>query len=99
MDLEYKDFVDQTGTEFTARATDEGDKVVLELVSVAPLPRSGVGGREQPFSAEFQGPAEPLLPQQIHHLSHGKLGAVQLFLVPLGPDPATARMRYEAIFN
>ena len=58
----------------------------LELVEV-----TGAGGR--PFTLVFRGPGEPLLPQRIHRLEHPVLGALDLFLVPIGPG------RYEAIFT
>jgi hypothetical protein len=50
-----------------------------------------------PFSLLFRGPAAPILPQRIYRLEHARLGALDLFLVPLEPDAAGAR--YEAIFN
>ncbi len=99
MEAEYKDFLDNVGTEFTAARELDGNALVLELVSVTPLPSTGVGQRAQPFSLEFRGPNEPLLEQRIHSLEHDELGALELFLVPLGPDSETGRMRYEAIFN
>ena len=58
----------------------------LELVEV-----TGAGGR--PFSLVFRGPGEPLLPQRIYRVEHPALGALDLFLVPIGPG------RYEAIFT
>lgn len=99
MGAEYKDFLDNVGTEFTVTGELGGHALVLELVSVTPLPSTGVGQRAEPFSLEFRGPDEPLLEQRIHALKHDELGDLDLFLVPLGPDPETGRMRYEAIFN
>jgi len=63
-----------------------GPPLALELAEV-----TGAGGR--PFSLVFRGPSEPLLPQRIHRLEHPTLGALDLFLVPIGPG------RYEAIFT
>jgi hypothetical protein len=37
------------------------------------------------------------LQQHIYRLEHEQLGALALFLVPLGPEQG--RMRYGAIFN
>jgi uncharacterized protein DUF6916 len=38
-----------------------------------------------------------LLPQGIYRLYHPARGALDLFMVPLGPDPHG--MRYEIVFN
>lgn len=99
MNSEYQDFLNNVGSEFTVARKLGGNPLVLELVSVTPLPSTGVGHRAAPFSLEFRGPNEPLLEQAIHSLEHDGLGRLELFLVPLGPDPETDRMRYEAIFN
>jgi hypothetical protein len=53
-------------------------------------------GQRVPFSLLFHGPTVPLLPQRIYHIEEESLGALELFLVPLGPDEHG--MRYEAIF-
>lgn len=37
--------------------------------------------------------------QGISEVRHAQLGTMQLFLVPVGPDVETGRMRYEATFN
>lgn len=55
------------------------------------------GPRQEPFSAYFRGPRSPVLPQQIYPMKHDRLGTVELFLVPIGPD--AHGMRYEAVFN
>ncbi len=99
MDIEYKDFLDKVGTEFSVTTELGGNALVLKLASVTRLPSTGVGQRAEPFSLEFHGPNEPLLEQRIHSLQHDELGDIELFIVPLGPDPDTGRMRYEAIFN
>jgi hypothetical protein len=55
------------------------------------------GPRQQPFSAYFRGPYSPILPQRIYTLEHDRLGTLEIFLVPIGPD--AQGMRYEAVFN
>jgi hypothetical protein len=62
-----------------------------ELVEVSEVPRAP-GGRA-PFSLVFQGGATPPLPQGIQRVEHDGLGALEIFLVPIGPD------RYEAVFT
>ena len=52
------------------------------------------------FSLIFHGPSWPILRQQIHRLKTPDLGELDLFIVPLGPDPRNPQvMRYEIIFN
>jgi hypothetical protein len=53
--------------------------------------------RKQPFSLILVGPMRPMLQQAIYPLEHPILGALDLFLVPIGPDKRG--MRYEAAFN
>jgi hypothetical protein len=69
------------------------DQIDLELVSVT----ESTPGR-RPFALLFRGPASDIyLRQQTHRLEHPQLGALELFLVPIGPEDGC--MRYEAIFN
>ena len=62
-----------------------------ELVEVTEIPREP-GGRA-PFSLVFEGGPRPPLPQAIYPVHHERLGAMEIFLVPIGPD------RYEAVFT
>ena len=81
---------------------DLGNNLIidLELVNVTEL-NSATAMRptgRQPFSIEFLGPiSQHYLPQHIYRLEHAAFGALEIFLVPLGP--VNGRMRYEAIFN
>ena len=49
------------------------------------------------FSAFFRGPRDPLLPQSLYALEHERMGALELFLVPIAQDENGCR--YEAVFN
>jgi hypothetical protein len=98
--LSISDFMPHAGTVFTIRFTDG----ILELTlgSVEPQgtrgPRPDVPElRTEPFSITFLGPLALVLPQRIWALEHPSLGALEIFLVPLGPRDG--RMRYEAVFN
>ncbi|HEY6691758.1 MAG TPA: hypothetical protein VI006_02845 [Solirubrobacteraceae bacterium] len=62
-----------------------------ELVEVTEIPREP-GGRT-PFSLVFQGGPNPPLRQRIYRVEHERLGALEIFLVPIAPD------RYEAVFT
>lgn len=66
--------------------------LVLELAEVSEAPDGA-----RPFSVVFLGPGEPVLPQRIHRLEHEALGALELFIVPIGRD--AAGVRYQAVFN
>jgi hypothetical protein len=57
----------------------------------------GRSEQREPFSAFFDGPLEPVLPQRIWPLDHEELGRTELFLVPVGPEDG--KMRYEAAFT
>ena len=71
----------------------------LTLAEATPLGGAARGGEREPFSLTFRGPAEPVLPQAIYPVEHPKLGKLEIFLVPIGPDPKEKGMRYEAVFT
>jgi len=70
----------------------------LTLVKVSPLgrPPGEDEDRRQPFALLFRGPGQPVVAQRTFQVDNEKLGALALFLVPVGPD-GTA-MQYEAVF-
>ena len=72
----------------------------LTLASVTVLGparvRNGVELRP-PFSLIFRGPLQPVLPQRIYALEHERLGRLEIFIVPVGPEGGG--MNYEAVFN
>ena len=53
--------------------------------------------RRSPFSLLFKGAAGKPLPQQMYRIEHAKLGAMDLFIVPVQADESGCY--YEAIFN
>src|SRR4051794_14464327 len=67
--------------------------VELELVEATPHP-SGQPGN---FSLLFAGPLKQCLPQQTYRFEHEKLGAFDLFIVPVGKDQTG--FQFQAIFN
>jgi hypothetical protein len=80
------------------RVALDGASLELELVGADPLGSGDAApGRRRPFSLVFRGPAAPVLPQRIYRLENAALGALELFLVPIGRD--TEGLRYEAIFT
>jgi hypothetical protein len=71
----------------------------LELIE-ATANQSGQETAQAPggkFSLVFMGPLDQSLPQQTYLFEHEKLGAFDLFIVPIGKDQKG--LRYEAIFN
>jgi hypothetical protein len=78
-----------------------GSVLNLELIQATALgPKTApVEGahRRAPFSLIFRGPLTPWVQQGIYRLENEKRGALEFFLVPIGPDEKG--MRYEAIFN
>ena len=53
--------------------------------------------RQERFSLLFKGPGDPFLPQQLYRMRHEKLGAFEIFLVPVGREQDD--FLYEAVFN
>jgi len=89
-------FAGRIGDEFVVAYEGERLELRLHLASAWGEP-ANPGGRA-PFSVEFLGPPEPVLPQAIYALEHIDLDRFELFLVPLGPGDGGA-MRYEAVFS
>jgi hypothetical protein len=85
------------GTEFELRLGP--DIVALELIAVEPLSSGTRGpGARAPFSLTFRHDGERRhAAQRIYTLRHVELGALEIFLVPIGPDDRG--MCYEAVFT
>lgn len=64
------------------------------LAEVQPL---GQSLSRQAFSLVFAGPLKPILPQAIYRVENPVMGALELFLVPLGPKGDVCH--YEAVFT
>jgi hypothetical protein len=72
-----------------------GSTVELQLGSATELGPLRAGQPRAAFSLVFWGP--PALPQGMYRVHHPTLGALDIFMVPIGPDARGPR--YEAIFN
>lgn len=66
----------------------------LELVRVKDV---GSSELQKQFSLQFLGPLDAPVVQGIYKVDHEALGALDLFLVPIGRDEKG--VQYEAIFN
>lgn len=78
-------------------SSERSESLDLTLRDVRRL--GGESDAREPFSLIFLGPAEPILPQGIYTLMHERLGPLDIFLVPVGPDRARSGIRYEAVFS
>jgi hypothetical protein len=95
--LTAADFAAHLHETFTIQLVD-GQPYPLELSAVEEHGQPYQPGERTPFSLLFHHPrTDAYLPQQIYRLEHPHMGAIEIFLVPLGPD--AAGMRYEAVFN
>lgn len=74
--------------------TGAGAGLELALVEVEEL---GQGASRDAFSLRFIGPPSPILPQAIYRLDNAAMGALEIFLVPLGPRDGG--ICYEAVFT
>lgn len=97
--LTCDDFIDVVGQGFDVDIA-EGAPLTLHLVSATESDEPGGTGPQgqvrKQFSLVFSGSPDRLLPQGTYRLNHPRLGQIDLFLVPLGPD--TEGMQYEAAF-
>ena len=70
----------------------------VELIEVAEYSEKWAGlSKRRPFSILFRGPKDTNLPQSIYNVEHDRMGALELFLVPIMPDENGNL--YEAVFN
>ena|SRR2546423_13136224 len=66
----------------------------IELIEVSARTPTA---RQDRFSLLFRGPQAPLLEQGMYRMEHAALGALDLFIVPVGVDEIG--IHYEAVFN
>lgn len=93
-ELTVETFTPVVGETFTVGG-EGGAKVDLLLVE-ATATDADPNAPRPPFSLLFQGPAEPFLPQATYRFEHASLGALGIFIVPLGHDEHGTT--YEALF-
>ena len=75
-----------------------GTTVPLTLIEARPTAVEGDTRRlRDPFALLFRGPHAPVYAQQIIPLRNATLGVLELFLVPVKPDPEGSL--YEAVFG
>lgn len=93
--LTIETFRPAVGQAFTVGG-EGGATVELNLAEAIPVD-TGPHAPGPAFSLLFHGPAEPLLPQATYRFDHPSLGALEIFIVPLGRDEHSSV--YEAVFG
>lgn len=95
---EITDFAGRIGERFRMQLGG-GQAVELELVEARDKGRTAIGGPDRScFALLFRSPGEKrFAPQSTYSVEHEALGALEMFLVPRGPD--ALGMTYEAIYN
>lgn len=93
MEPDRNKFAEALGGSFTM-AVAEGHDVVLELKEVSEIRERP---HQQAFSIVFLAPESQFIEQGLYDLRHEGLGAMQLFLVPVGMKEG--RRLLEAVFN
>ena len=90
-------FRENLNTKFRVRA-EAPRPVELELVEVKSYDaaENAQRGMER-FSLFFRGPADICVPQGTYSLEHEKMGALDIFVVPVGRD--ADGFLYESVFN
>ena len=94
--LDVTSFAGRVGEPFRI-AIDDATMLTTQLIEVTPAGTPAGGPRRVAFSLVFRSPTGAPLPQRIYRIHHDELGALELFLVPIGPDPDG--MLYEAVFS
>lgn len=93
--LTEKEFSKHLNTKFRV-STDQPIELKLSEVKGYLSKANEQSGMER-FSVFFTGPGDRYLPQKVYSLEHDGMGALELFLVPVGQDQEG--FRYEAVFN
>ena len=90
-------FRENLNTKFRVRA-EAPMPVELELVEVKSYePSENEQHGMERFSLFFRGPADIFIPQGTYSLEHERMGALEIFIVPVKRDEQG--FRYESVFN
>ncbi len=97
--LNKEDFEAHLKSRVTVRLEDRGscELLLVEVIHIGA--KQARGAARHAFSVLFSGAEDFHLEQMIYRVEHGELGEMDLFLVPLGPDPATGKLLFEAVFT
>ena len=92
--LSLEDFLPHVGSEVELTAYGQQARVTVKEAAPikSPSPRA-----TQPFHLVLSAPPTWRMPQGLYRLTHPRLGDLELFTVPIGPDGGG--FCYEVIFN
>ena len=95
--LAFDDFADKVEQIFVLN--EQGVPAIpLTLAEAERLnTRAAKPGTHSPFSLIFTAKDPRVLPQRIYRIEHDQLGALEIFLVPIGKD--AQGVSYQATFN
>lgn len=95
--LRLTSFTELIGSSFRVFAQRVAE-LELILVEASPSRRAAPNSDQaDSFSLVFTGPAHRQLDQQIYRFEHARVGAFELFIVPIGSNGAI--VKYEAVIN
>lgn len=94
--LQSSDFTPYLHQNFSLHCGEAAPRAA-ELLEVRELGAAGPHAQRKPFAIVLRGPRERRLPQMIYKVEHEKLGAFEIFLVPVAVDESG--YHYEAVFN
>jgi hypothetical protein len=90
-------FAPYVGETFVLQISDD-ERIEVKLVAAERVgKRPAAGPHREPFSLLFRPPRGQVPRQQIYRVEHEKLGALDIFLVPVTPDLEGPLL--EAIFS
>lgn len=96
--LRLEDFEPLIDQSFTFRVP-AGQEISTRLDQARPLGGHTVDDAvRRPFALVFSTETPGVLPQQTVKVENEKLGSLDVFVVPVGPD-REGRMQYEAVFS
>ena len=73
--------------------------IAATLVEVKRFKKSAGREGNTAFSALFHVTGGSVLTQNVYRVENENIGLLEIFLVPVGPDPDAGGMCYEAVFN
>ena len=95
--IPIQDFASHQNEDFALDIENAGLSLKMKLIEISEIGSPKPQEKRRAFSLVFLGPSDYLLNQQIYRLTHPKMGELNLFLVPIGPNQEG--LQYEAVFN
>lgn len=93
--MTVQQFADCLNESFQVELDEQSIEFVL--VEVRPLSSAQSNVQRQSFSLMFRHSGASAVPQQTYAMHHPRLGALEIFIVPVAQEPGA--FLYQAIFN